>query len=139
MSTELLHLVMEFIIACAILSFSNPAGAASSGDRVRARTKPGTQVTLKAEPVEATLELNGEAPKGLTEHVKGLKAGAKLHLVLLGLGTDKQPGVLYAVYLDLPPKATPGQKRAHSVGAINFFNFTGHETEEAKKSPNRRR
>jgi hypothetical protein len=138
MSTELLSILMGAIIACALPPFSNPAGAASSGDRVRARTKPGTQVTLKAEPVEATLEPNGEAPKGLTEHVKALRSGAKLHLVLLGLGTDGQPGVLYGVYLDLPPKATPEQKRAHSVGAINFFNFIGHESEEAKKSPDRR-
>ena len=138
MSTELLSMVIGFIFACAILPLSNSAEAASSGDRVRARTKPGTQVTLKAEPVEATLEPEGEAGKGLTEHVKALRSGGKLHLVLLGLGTDAQPGVLYGVYLDLPPMATPEQKRTHSVGAINFFNFIGHESEEAKNSPDRR-
>lgn len=138
MSTELLSMVIGFIFACAILPLSNSAEAASSGDRVRARTKPGTQVTLKAEPVEATLEPEGEAGKGLTEHVKALRSGGKLHLVLLGLGTDAQPGVLYGVYLDLPPMATPEQKRTHSVGAINFFNFIGHESEEAKSSPDRR-
>jgi tyrosinase len=96
-------------------------------------------VTLKAEPVEATLEPEGKAPHhGLTEQVKALRSGMKLHLVLLGLGTDAQPGVLYGVYLDLPPHATPEQKRMHSVGVLNFFNFIGHESEEAKNSADRR-
>jgi hypothetical protein len=34
--------------------------------------------------------------------------------------------------------ATVEQKRSHSVGTINFFNFIGYENEAAKHSPDRR-
>jgi hypothetical protein len=131
---------MGCLLCCATLPFSDPLNSEQiSGERVRAKTKPGTQVALKSEPVEATLEPEGEVPKGITHVVKALKPGGKLHLVLLGPGTDAPPGVLYGVYLDLPPKATREQKRSHSVGAINFFSFIGYESEEGKRSPDRRR
>jgi hypothetical protein len=159
MSTELFGLAMGCIFACVILPCSDPAGGAlaregfaaadppreeqnTGGERIRGRTKSGTSVALKSGPVETTLEpqaeRKGDAPKGLNEHVKMLKAGRRLHLVLLGLAADAPPGVLYAIYLDLPPMATPEQKRRHAVGTINFFNFIGAESDEAKKSPNRR-
>jgi hypothetical protein len=159
MSTEFLSMAMGCLFACAMLSSSGLGGGASGhegfeaadpprdqpkagGERIRAKTKPGTPITLKAEPVEMTLEpvaeRKGDAPTGVNQYVKMLKAGGRLHLVVRGLKTDAPPGVLYAVYLDLPPKATPEQKRRHAVGAINFFNFVGSETEEAKNSADRR-
>lgn len=139
MSTELLPMMMGCLLSFAMLPFSDPPeNERMPGGRVRAKTKPGTQVELKSEPVEATLEPEAEAPEGVTELVKALKPGGKLHLVLLGLGTETPPGVLYGVYLDLPPMATLEQKRRHSVGTINFFNFIGYESEEAKNSPHRR-
>jgi hypothetical protein len=130
-------MMMGCLLSFAMLPFSDPSeNQRMAGGWVRAKTKPGTRVELKSEPVEATLE--PEAPKGVTELVKALKPGEKLHLVLLGLGTETPPGVLYGVYLDLPPMATLEQKRSHAVGAINFFNFIGYESEEAKNSPHRR-
>jgi hypothetical protein len=106
-----------------------PGDGLAPGERVRARTRPGAKVELRSEPVEAVLEPDADDPRGVTEHVKALKPGGRLHLVLHGLGTDTPPGVLYGVYLDLPPMATPEQKRSHAVGAINFFNFVGREGE----------
>jgi hypothetical protein len=136
MSKELLSLMMGCLVF-AMLPCSNSLGQERTpGARVRAKTKVGRQIELKSEPIEATLE--PEDPSGVNELVKALKPGRKLHLVLLGLGTQAPPGVLYGVYLDLPPRATQEQKRLHSVGAINFFNFIGHESEEAKKSSGRR-
>jgi hypothetical protein len=44
-----------------------------------------------------------------------------MFLVVRNLRTDVAPGALYAVYLDLPPNPTPEQRKAHAVGAINFF------------------
>jgi hypothetical protein len=130
-------------VGCFLLFAMLPFSTAPNDDRppagqVRARTKPGTRVELKSEPVEATLEPERGAPKGIAEFVKALKPGGKLHVVLLGPGTEAPPGVLYGVYLDLPPMATREQKRSHSVGAINFFNFIGYESDEAKDSPDRR-
>jgi hypothetical protein len=139
MSTEVLSLLTGCLLSFAMLPcYDSLEDKQTPGRPVRARTKPGTQVELKSEPVEATLEPEGEAPKGVTELVRALKPGRKLHLVLLGLGTEAPPGVLYGIYLDLPPNATLEQKRSHSVGTINFFNFIGRESEEAKKSPDRR-
>jgi hypothetical protein len=138
-STELFSLFMGCYLSLAMFPLSDPPkDRRTPGGWVRAKTKPGTQVELKSEPVEATLEPEGEAPKGVTELVRALKPGGRLHLVLLGLGTESPPGVLYGVYLDLPPKATLEQKRRHSVGSINFFNFIGYESKDAKKSPDRR-
>jgi hypothetical protein len=138
-STELVSLLMGCYLSLAMFPWSDPLeDKRTPGGLVRAKTKPETQVELKSEPVEATLEPEGEARKGVTELVKALKPSGKLHLVLLGLGTETPPGVLYGVYLDLPPKATLDQKRSHSVGTINFFNFIGYENKEAKKSPHRR-
>jgi hypothetical protein len=139
MSTELLSMMMGCLLSFAMLSFSDPLDDPQMPrERIRAKTEPGKPVELKSEPVKVTLELEGKTPKKINEVVKALKPDGKLYLVLLGPGTDNPPGVLYGVYLDLPPKATIEQKKAHSVGAFNFFSFIGYEDEEAKKSPDRR-
>jgi hypothetical protein len=132
-------MVMGCILSAALIPFSEPLdNGRTSSNRVRAKTKAGTEVKLKSDPVEATLEPEDKASKGVIDIVKALTPSSKLHLVLLGPGTNAQPGVLYGIYLDLPQNATAEQKKRHSVGAINFFSFTGYENDEAKKSPNRR-
>lgn len=148
MAMEFLSMAIGCLFAVAILPPLPPGRAGFEAadpprdERVVARTKAKTPIALKAEPVETTLEAvagrEGGEPRGVNDRVKGLKAGGKLHLVLVGPATDAPPGVLYAVYLDLPADATLEQKRRHAVGSINFFNFIGPESEEDKRSPDRR-
>jgi tyrosinase len=87
---------------------------------------PTGPVELSAAPVQLSLE----PPPGpeaadvtIADRVKRLKAGQRLYLVAKNLHADVQPGVLYHVYLDLPPGATPkpGKSDPHYVGTLNFF------------------
>jgi tyrosinase len=95
-----------------------------------------TRVTL--EPVPATKD---EAPKPLRARVQALPEGQHLYLVAKNLRTNTQPGVLYSVYLDLPPNPTKEQLAAHHVGTLNFFGAMGHggdgHGKEAKKKAER--
>lgn len=69
-----------------------------------------------------TLAANANAaPEALPAHVGRLGAAGRIYLVVRGLQADTQPGVLYNLYLDLPPQANEQQMQAHSVGVINFF------------------
>lgn len=50
-----------------------------------------------------------------------LAAGLRRYLILRGLTATAQPGVIYAVYIDLPPGAKPAANDPRHVGSINFF------------------
>ncbi len=57
--------------------------------------------------------------------------------MLRGLYSNAEPGVLYAIYLDLPANATPAQSADHLVGTINFFDAVaqpGHESASVDKT-----
>ena len=55
-----------------------------------------------------------------------LAAGRQLFLVLRGLETQLQPGVLYHVYLELPAGTEGQPPETHLVGTINFFDAEQH-------------
>jgi tyrosinase len=57
--------------------------------------------------------------------VAALASGRRLFLVISNYRAQTQPGVLYRIYLDLPPGATPQVAERHYVGSINFFNASG--------------
>ncbi len=98
-----------------------------------------TSVKLGADPVLVTLEplpdKEGEPPGSFTDRVTALKEGRRFFLVLKNLHADAQPGVLYHVYLDLPPDATDEQKKAHYVGSVNFFDAVPHGDHQHDKPP----
>ncbi len=54
--------------------------------------------------------------------ISSLAAGKRLYLVLKDFRTNAQPGVLYAVYLDLPNNPSKEMEKEHFVGIVNFFN-----------------
>lgn len=68
---------------------------------------------LSAQPASAVL--NGPAL------ASPLAAGLRRYLVLRGLTASVQPGVLYSVYIDLPPGARPAANDPRHIGSINFF------------------
>jgi tyrosinase len=91
------------------------------GEKIRATTG---NIALAQTAVQAPLNpmaTANEAPQPLGAHAEALDANGRMYLVVRNLKTDLQPGTLYAVYLDLPANATLAQKRAHAVGALNFF------------------
>jgi hypothetical protein len=49
----------------------------------------------------------------------------RIYIVLKNLRAVKQPGVLYHLYLDLPPETKPSKDDARYIGTLNFFNRAG--------------
>lgn len=45
----------------------------------------------------------------------------RLSLILRGLRTSQQPGILYHLYLNLPAGAAPASDDPRYVGSINFY------------------
>jgi len=69
--------------------------------------------------------LGGPRPPAgsLTSLLQNLAPGRRLHLVLKGLSALEPPGVIYHLYLDLPPGTTPAEDDPHYVGTFNYFGF----------------
>jgi tyrosinase len=91
------------------------------GQKVRAATG---RIALASTAVKAPLAARAAAnaaPKALSAHAEALDVNGRMYLVVRDLVTDRQPGTLYALYLDLPASPTMEQKKAHAVGVINFF------------------
>ncbi len=76
-------------------------------------------VTVRLEPVA-----DGQSLPARAEAVR--MGNRRWQLVVGKLNTDAQPGVLYNVFLNLPPNATREQKKEHLVGTLNFFDAGGH-------------
>jgi tyrosinase len=62
----------------------------------------------------------------LDKSLRNLAVGRKMYLVLDRLQANTQPGVIYDVYLNLPPGTAPGARAAYLAGSINFFGSAGH-------------
>lgn len=92
------------------------------GEKVRASTgRIALAPTAVRAPLTPKAAAEGAPARSLRAHAEALDPQGRMFLVVRNLRTDVAPGALYAVYLDLPPNPTPEQRRAHAVGAINFF------------------
>lgn len=79
-------------------------------------------VVLKPEGVRVTVELVPEERRqSLSARIAKLAPGKSLYLVFRNLRTEKQPGELYHVYLNVEPGKTPN-KSERPAGVINFYN-----------------
>jgi tyrosinase len=82
-------------------------------------------ISLSSEPIRVSLHM--AAPVGaartpsFAEHLQALKPDRKLYIEFKGLKAQEQPGVIYNVYLDLPPNPTADDLKSHYIGAVNFF------------------
>jgi hypothetical protein len=83
-------------------------------------------VSLAARPVRVTLKSG--AAKALASRVEALPRGRHIFLVIGGLRADRQPGVSFDVYLDLPPDAPPAQRARHLAGNIHYYDAVIGET-----------
>ena len=61
----------------------------------------------------------------LASRIEVLKPCQRIYIVLKNLRAVKQPGVLYHLYLDLPPETKPSKDDARYIGTLNFFNRAG--------------
>lgn len=103
------------------------------GEQLSGRGNAGVKVIAAASaPVElgsATTRVSlapaATTPRGgrtLASWLDALEKEERVALILRGLRAQKPPGVLYHLYLDLPPGATPTPGDPHLVGVVNFFN-----------------
>jgi hypothetical protein len=62
----------------------------------------------------------------LAERAMNLSPSRRAYLVLRGLKSESQPGVLYNVYLNLPQGLAASGVNAHHAGTLNFFDSVQH-------------
>jgi len=76
----------------------------------------------------------GTAARALRARIKTLPPDRHIYMVVRDLRVNEQPGVLYRLYLDLPPDEKPGRSNPHYAGTLNFYNAT--ETSDAANVKN---
>ena len=99
------------ILGIALVSAALPVMAAT-----RVLATASRPVELGAGPTRVALVV----PKGANLRAA---AGRNVYVILQGLQTKLQPGVLYRLYLNLPEGAKPDA--AHYIGMINFYDAAG--------------
>ena len=92
------------------------------------------RTTTKVSLAPLVTDKKDEKPLNLNDRVKGLPPEKRLRLIVKGLATDLQPGVVYNLYLDLPDGASGDKAKPHFVGTINFFNAMKHATHGNEKT-----
>lgn len=98
------------------------AGGVSA--QTRLAIAPSGATALGAERVRVKLEPPTGTPRGapsLADRVRSLPPERRLYLVLRKLRAEAQPGVLYTLYLELPPSLSLRNAAPYRVGIINFF------------------
>jgi hypothetical protein len=95
------------------------AAPAKQGARTVARSEK--VVTLGAQPTRVTLK-----GPSVASRAESLSRGSRLFLVIGGLRADRDPGVTYDVYLDLPARATAAQRTRHYAGNVHFYSADPH-------------
>ena len=90
---------------------------ATSGNSISA-------IKLRAGSVRVRLAPSAAIPGGaqtLAARIDVLAPDRRLYLMLEGVCAMAQPGVLFHLYLDLPPGRAPARSDPRSVGDLNFF------------------
>ena len=102
-----------------------PPGPLAPTSLERRAAVPTGAIQLGSSPVRVTLEPLQEPGAGpfmpLPARVENLPPERRLYLLTKDLRAEAQPGVLYHVYLDMPPGTPPEKGAPHYVGTINFF------------------
>jgi len=68
----------------------------------------------------------------------GPTALATYYVVVEGLKVDRQPGVVYNLYLNLPDGASDAASSTHLIGSINFFGVMSSNMSDAAHSMSNR-
>jgi len=109
--------------------------AATGPRRPPATVATATAISLAARPLRVPLSrpLHAAAitPPGPT-------APATYYVVVEGLKVDRQPGVVYNLYLNLPDGASDAASSTHLIGSINFFGVMSSNMSDAAHSMSNR-
>ncbi len=123
-------LVLAALVVSGCAAAAQPA-APVSGQLVAAASG----VNLAGEVTRVQLLPNGNA-SNLRGQLAELVAQRALFLVLDDLRAAQQPGIIYQIYLGLPPAATPSASDPHYVGTLNFFGVAPPNTTRQSRSYN---
>jgi hypothetical protein len=77
-------------------------------------------VSLSGTMVRVPL-VSAAAAEPLERRLRELNGTHRFFLVLGDLHADEPPGIVYELYLGLPPSVVPGANDSHYVGTLNFF------------------
>jgi tyrosinase len=85
-------------------------------------------VVLTGKVTTATLapRATGAGAPSFAERTRALSQTRRAYLVLRSLKAERQPGVLYNVYVNLPGTVAPSGANPHHAGALNFFDSIQH-------------
>jgi len=92
-------------------------------------------VTLAAETTRVPLHPSAAAG-ALKRQLADLGEQHPLFLVLDDLRAVQEPGIIYEIYLGLPPGAVPATGDGHFVGTLNFFAVAPPNTARRSRSYN---
>jgi len=92
---------------------------------VGATEKP---ITLVGEPVEAEIPIDAK-------EAGELAAGQHVYLNSEDIEGERNPGTVYAVYVALPPEASPEVAAAHHVGNLSFFGIERNDDPAGDENP----
>lgn len=106
-------------LACWLVAGLSPAMPAAAGEGATVIASAAGPIALGAVPVTVVLETAAGEPA--TALAASGHPGRRIHLVLRDLEAAVQPGVLYHLYLGLPPAAEPAADDPRHAGVLNFF------------------
>jgi hypothetical protein len=121
-------------IACSLLVLLIATLSSRSQNRSKLATDKGaTLIAAATGAVElasarVSIPLKAAGPGGnrrLADRIRSLQAGQRIYLRIADLTTNEAPGVLYGIYLDLPPGASLEPHNRYFVGYLNFFDVQG--------------
>lgn len=127
--------VIGFLVLAALAASGCGAAAQPAAPVSGQIVAAASGVNLAAKVTRVQLSANGNAGN-LRRQLAELVPQRALFLVLDDLRAAQQPGIIYEIYLGLPPGATPSASDAHYVGTLNFFGVAPPNTARQSRSYN---
>jgi tyrosinase len=118
-----------------LLAASHGAGAQPSAPMSGQTLAAAPSVTLAAETTRVALQ-SSAAAGALKRQLTDLGEQHPVFLVLDDLHAAQEPGIIYEIYLGLPPGAVPAAGDRHFVGTLNFFAVAPPNTARRSRSYN---
>lgn len=126
-------LITLLLLTTGLLSLTASSGRTGSGSRpqdlqVIAENQGPISLTSAVTRVTLKPTASGNLKNYFTSRLDQMPLNRRIYVVVDGLRTTDQPGVLYWLYLDLPANQKPsGNKSEHAVGSLNFYNAPGDD------------
>ncbi len=135
--------VLRFLVLAALVASASGAAAqpaAPMSGQIASGQIASGQIVAAAGGANLAAEVTRVAllPSGGAGDLRGrlaeLAPRRALFLVLDDLRAEEQPGIIYEIYLGLPPGAVPSADDPHYVGTLNFFAVAPPNTARQSRS-----